>query len=64
MDTGAWPIDGAYVQTRTDNQVDSAAGHDLYNFIVALLVGKPPLTRAFGPVEVMGFEPTASTLRT
>ncbi len=48
----------ARVQMRTNSQVDSA-GHDLYKSIVALLVGTPPLTRDFGPVEVMGFEPTA-----
>ena len=52
----------ALVQTRTESQVDSG-GHDLYKSIVALLVGKPPLTRDFGPVEVKGFEPSASALR-
>jgi hypothetical protein len=52
----------ALVQTRTDTQVDSA-GHGLYKSIVALPVGKPPLTRAFGPVEVKGLEPSASALR-
>ena len=36
---------------------------DLYKSIVALLVGNPPLTRDFGPVEVKGFEPSASALR-
>ena len=52
----------ALVQTCTDTQVDSA-DHGLYKSIVALSVGNPPLNWAFGPVEVMGFEPTASTLR-
>jgi hypothetical protein len=37
--------------------------HDLYKSIVALLVGKPPLTRDSSPVEVKGFEPSASALR-
>ena len=52
----------ALVQTRTDSQVDSA-GHDLYKSIVTLIVGKTPLTRASSPVEVKGFEPSASALR-
>ena len=61
------PINSAYMHVhsyrrRTDTQVDSA-GHDLYKSIVALLVGKPPLTRDFGPVEVKGFEPSSSALR-
>ena len=61
------PINSAYMHVhsyrrRTDTQVDSA-GHDLYKSIVALLVRKSPLTRDFGPVEVKGFEPSASALR-
>lgn len=40
-------------ESRTDTQADSA-GRDLYKSIVALLFGKPPLTRDFGPVGVLG----------
>ena len=40
-----------------------AQNHNLYNLNVTLFVGKPPLKRAFGPVEVKGFEPSASALR-
>ena len=43
--------------------VHSRLSRDLYKCIVALLVGKPPLTRDFGPVEVKGFEPSLSALR-
>ena len=43
--------------------VNPGRSHDLCKSIVTLFVETTPLTRASSPVEVMGFEPTASTLR-
>ena len=61
------PTNSAYMHVhsyrrRTDTQVDSA-GHDLYKSIVTLFGKNTPLTRALSPVEVKGFEPSASALR-